>query len=115
MYSKPGICGKCLGPVGKGDLSANSSAASSRVNVVQDMECWTMHWCGLILFFGVESVVGNPSSAVKQTFPSPLLISKVSKLLIRPYFLQCIAISVHVITDQTFRSLISTSGSNKTN
>lgn len=53
MFTKPNISGKCVGPVGKGDLSASSTAANSRVNVVQDVERWTMHWCGLILFSGV--------------------------------------------------------------
>lgn len=50
MFSKPEICGKYLGPVDKGDLSANSTAANSRVKVVRDATL-DMYWCGLILLF----------------------------------------------------------------
>lgn len=41
MFSRPEICGKYLGLVDKGDLSANSTGANSRLKVVQDTECWT--------------------------------------------------------------------------
>lgn len=41
-----------------------------------------LRWFGLILLFwsgqATETVVGNPTSAVKRTFPSTLLISKVT-------------------------------------
>lgn len=48
MVSKPEIYGKYIGPVGKGDFSANSTVANSRVKVVCHAECWTylgVCWC----------------------------------------------------------------------
>lgn len=81
MFFRWEICGKHLGPLGKGDNFANRTSANTRVKVVQDSECWAC-------FSGVDPVFlewlskrnccWNPTSAVKWVFQSTLLISRIT-------------------------------------
>lgn len=113
MFFRWEICGKYLGPLGKGNCFANRPFASSRVKVVQDTECWA---CSSGIFSGVvKQVKLLLESYLCCEMGFPLYPADFQSNCQSYLFLQCIIISVYVIADQTFRSLNGISRSSKTN
>lgn len=99
MFSKPEICGKCVGPVGKGDLSASSTVANSRVNVVQDWnvgQCIDVGWSYFLEWLSIWNCCWKSYLCCEADFPiyaadfqSVKVTHEASLLTVHWYFCPC--------------------------